>query len=217
MSLWGQPRCKVRRGCLCPATRHKGHHHEFANGRTGVCYQGAASCEQRDNVVYWKTKRKIKDDRTYCHNTPRTRANRPSLALNSGVVSVVIMTAVKRGSITAGTRLPQAEPHNAQQWVPNVSSFQWMMTLSLGHNASECEFVYFGVLLCFIDPRVRNMISPKKQMIVKNLLNHSKKNSRARLALLNVWSYWYLFTPTVDLALPLSISRVLSLCFRFSI
>jgi len=29
-------------------------------------------------------------------------------------------------------------------WVPNVLYDQWTMTLSLGHDVSECVFVYFG-------------------------------------------------------------------------
>jgi len=32
-------------------------------------------------------------------------------------------------------------------WVPNVSCCQWMMTMSLSHNVSECVFVYFGVIV----------------------------------------------------------------------
>jgi len=63
-------------------------------------------------------------------------------------------------------------------WVPNVSCYQWTMTLSLGHDLSE---VYLCTLAWFL----------KKKKSVKMSLHHQKKSARAprapKCAAPNVW------------------------------
>jgi len=87
------------------------------------------------------------------------------------------------------------------------------MTMSLGHNVSECAVVYFGLvsqkrnLQCTSKEKVQDSVakkiikSPQKNM-TKIINLPKKKISCGRLTPLNLCVQWYLLTLTVHFAVP---------------